>query len=334
MLIRLLLVALLAAPSVLQAQDSLTIHHIDVDQGDATLFVMPNGNTLLVDSGLTSRGDTVAEFLQAHGITQLDAFVATHYDADHYGGIPKVVEAGIEVARWYDRGEKAFVDPDKTDDDGDVFDRYVDAADSPVRLMPDSIIALDSTVTVVVVASNGHVRGAIGKYEIDSLDENGYSVALLVSYRGFNYLLGGNLTREVENRIAREAALGDVDVYHVNHHGAATSSTVAFVKAIRPEVAVVSNGSQSCFNHPRQAVLGTLRQVPEIDIYQTNKLLDLVQCRSGEEVGGNVSDNFIADLDEEGKDGTITIVVKEDEYRVDLVTREISRSYPIEPLPE
>lgn len=64
-------------PRPASAQDSLQIHHIDVDQGDATLVVAPNGRSLLIDSGLSSRGDTVAQFLEARGI---DTLLVVHYD--------------------------------------------------------------------------------------------------------------------------------------------------------------------------------------------------------------------------------------------------------------
>ena len=48
-------------------------------------------------------GDEVHAFLQDLRITSLDAFLCTHYDADHYGGIDKVVDAGVTVGSWYER---------------------------------------------------------------------------------------------------------------------------------------------------------------------------------------------------------------------------------------
>lgn len=76
-------------------------------------------------------------------------------------------------------------------------------------------------------------------------------------------------------------------------------------------------------------VLYTLWMIQEIAIYQTDKL----QPEDLDGDGDNVCDGFIADLDADGDDGTIRIVVQGDEYRVDLVTRGISRSFPIEPQP-
>lgn len=212
----------------------------------------------------------------------------------------------------------------KTDDDGDEYDQYIEVAESPEQLLPGDTVHLDSTVTVVTVASNGHVRGAVGKYDINSLDENGYSVALLINYRGFNYFIGSDLTRPVENRIAREAAVGDVDVYHVNHHGSGTSSIHSFVQAIRPEVAVISQGSHGLYHHPRQAVLDTLRMVEGIETYQTNRLQD----EDLDGVGGNVADDFIADLNAHGDEGTITLTVRQDSFVVELVDRRDSADVP------
>ena len=71
---------------------TLEIHHIDVEQGDATLVIGPNGTTILIDAGPNSYyssadgGEIVFEYLEALGLAGLDMAVATHADADHTGG--------------------------------------------------------------------------------------------------------------------------------------------------------------------------------------------------------------------------------------------------------
>lgn len=318
------LLALHAVPSGsrLRAQE-LQIYHIDVDQGDATLFVLPNGSTLLVDSGLDSRGDEVAAFLGQQGITHLDGFLGTHYDSDHYGGIDKVLEHGVEVGAWYERGERDFLPPSKTRQT--QYQQYDSVAVDPIRLVPGDEINLDPRVSIVVVASNGHVRGALGKYPIDDLDENAYSVALLISFEGFNYFVAGDLTEEVEQRLVEEAAIGDIDVYRVNHHGSASSSSGSFVRAIRPEVAVISAGSHCGYHHPRQAVLDTIQAAsPGVTIFQTNRYL----C--GEEVGGNVADSLIADVESIDSDGTITLTIQDAAYDVEIPASGTMTSFEVQ----
>ena len=148
------------ATSPLAAQQ-LAIHHIDVGQGDATLVVTPNGSTLLIDAGLNGQGDEVHAFLQAQGHTSLDAFLVTHYDRDHYGGIDEVTALGATVGAWYERGERDHI-PDKITQT--QFMEYDAVAVNEIRLMPGNMIDLDPEVTITVVASNGHVRGAVGHY--------------------------------------------------------------------------------------------------------------------------------------------------------------------------
>src|SRR5688572_21510617 len=103
-----ILFAVIASITTLSAQD-LRIYHIDVEQGDATLFVAPGGKTLLVDSGKNSHGSRIKAVMDDAGVSQIDFFVATHYHEDHYGGIDDLVEDfNIPIVTSYDRGDKQF----------------------------------------------------------------------------------------------------------------------------------------------------------------------------------------------------------------------------------
>jgi len=314
-----LLLTALASPVAAQ---QLEIHHIDVDQGDATLIVTPNGSTLLIDAGLDSRGDEVAAFLGAAGHTALDAFLNTHYDADHYGGVDVMLTQGVTVGAWYERGEHQHLPASKTGQN--EYQEYIGATQNPTQLQAGDVIDLDPEVTITVVAVNGHVHGAVGRYRINSLDENGYSVALLISFQGFNYFIAGDLTEEVEERIVAEAALGEIDVYKVSHHGSATSSTAEFVQRIRPEVAIISNGSHCGYRHPQASVLANLRLIPGVAIYQTNQL-SCANMGSGE----NVNNANIADPQTSDSDGHISIIVSDGSFVVSLPARGTSQAFEI-----
>jgi beta-lactamase superfamily II metal-dependent hydrolase len=56
-------------PSTLEAQ-TLRVYHIDVEQGDATLFISPNGQSLLVDSGRNGHGKRIKAVMQKAGISR------------------------------------------------------------------------------------------------------------------------------------------------------------------------------------------------------------------------------------------------------------------------
>jgi len=89
------LLLLLASAASASAQQ-VRIVHIDVGQGDATLFVGPS-KTLLYDGGLTGSGARIRSVLDALGLTSIDYFVAGHYHADHIGGIDELLNGGITL---------------------------------------------------------------------------------------------------------------------------------------------------------------------------------------------------------------------------------------------
>ncbi len=82
----------------LDACRCLTVHFLDVGQGDAAALRTPNGRWMVIDGGpRTPQGDAgrrvVVPFLRSQGVGRVAVVVATHGDADHLGGLPAVVEA-------------------------------------------------------------------------------------------------------------------------------------------------------------------------------------------------------------------------------------------------
>src|SRR5687768_5611289 len=102
-------VVLLCVSSAASGQ-TLRIFHIDVEQADAALIVMPNGKSLLIDSGNNGHGKRIKKVMDQAGVTQIDAFVASHYHADHFGGVHELVEdEQIPILESYDRGRRDLV---------------------------------------------------------------------------------------------------------------------------------------------------------------------------------------------------------------------------------
>ena len=67
---------------------------------------------------------------------------------------------------------------------------------------------------------------------------------------------------------------------------------------------MISNGSDRGYDHPRQTTLTRMQNLsPAPEIFQLNKYL------GGNARGGNVDDQFIADLQTSDSDGTITLTV-------------------------
>lgn len=99
-------VALSAAQS--GAARSLDIYVIDVEGGNATLFVAPNRESVLIDSGnggaaATRDADRIMAAAHAAGLTQIDHLITTHWHGDHFGGMPELASR-IPIREFIDHG--------------------------------------------------------------------------------------------------------------------------------------------------------------------------------------------------------------------------------------
>jgi beta-lactamase superfamily II metal-dependent hydrolase len=273
-----------------QAEENsfLEIIHIDVGQGDATLIISPSGKTMLVDGGDTGKGNkVVVPLLRARGIETLDYIVATHYDADHIGGLDEVINhMRGDKFRILDRGRAGK----KSTPTSKAYAQYVaSGALDPNRLpvaLGDDVVRLGSEVVVTVVAAGGCVLGKGSSPVAAKLDENSVSVAMVISYGSFDYFIGGDLTGggrsgsrktpDIETVVARVA--GDIDVLKLSHHGSETSSNEEFLASTSPEIAIVSVGNEGKnkrYHHPKRSVLKRLHDLNKAGvlkhIYATNK---------------------------------------------------------------
>jgi competence protein ComEC len=79
------------------------------------------------------------------------------------------------------------------------------------------------------------------KWRTSTQPRNDDSLVLRLSYLDSSVLLEGDAEGPVEQRMAALHELKS-DLLKVAHHGSATSSTAEFVRAVRPQWAVISVG--------------------------------------------------------------------------------------------
>ncbi|MGA7878809.1 MAG: MBL fold metallo-hydrolase, partial [Desulfoferrobacter sp.] len=243
----------------------------------------PVGKSLLIDAGNNGMGNKkVLPLLRTLKIVSLDYVVATHYDADHIGGLDEVVNGiGVKI-KAYDRGELKKTKKSKT-----YKDYAASIANKHASISPGEEIDL-GPVRVTCMAVNGKTVKDPPEGSAVT-EENACSVALKLRYGGFDYFIGGDIsgggrsgtkvTDDVEGKVA--PLVGDVDVLRISHHGSTTSSNESFLAATRPEVAVISvgnGGSNYRYHHPSRDVLDRFLALQGLRIvFQTNR---------GETLGG------------------------------------------------
>lgn len=263
--------------NALRAQEQdLEIHYINVQQGQSTLIIGPDGTTILYDGGNEFKGtNEVVPYLLGIGIptTQaLDYVIASHRDTDHYMGLTEVINYGYDVLHVYDNGSdkynpyvQAFLDAAATTTAGAVL---------PMPL--GTVINLGNGATATCVAVNGSVIGT-GAVSGGQANENDRAVCLLIKYGNFEYLVTGDLgggsddylcTGRSTTQVNIETPLVQaimpaganpllsqygIEVAHVGHHGSESSTNADYMNILTPAVAciAVGSGQGTDWFHPR-----------------------------------------------------------------------------------
>src|SRR5258705_6657370 len=91
-----------------ESHKGLQIYFVDVEGGQATLFVTPEGKSLLIDTGWPDNNgrdaDRIAAAAKDAKISKIDFVLITHFHDDHVGGAPQLA-AKIPVGTFIDHGE-------------------------------------------------------------------------------------------------------------------------------------------------------------------------------------------------------------------------------------
>ncbi len=253
-----------ALAAILAAQSgrarTLDMYLIDVEGGNATLFVSPGGDSLLIDTGnggaaaARDAGRIMAAAKDA-GISAITHLVTTHYHGDHFGAMTELA-ARIPIRHFIDHGPN--VQPNAGTDaflQKTYRALYEKAARTVVK--PGDRIGLEG-VDVQVVTSAGQVLraplrggGAANPYcsttrpQEPDAGENAQSVGTHLTYGSFRAMHLGDVTwnKEIE-LMCPNNPVGTVDLFVVSHHGQASSNAPALVHAIQPRVAVINNGTR------------------------------------------------------------------------------------------
>jgi competence protein ComEC len=248
----------LLALSAQAAEKPLTVYFVDVEGGQATLFVSPSGESMLVDTGwagFESRdAKRIATVAKLAGVKQIDYLVVTHFHSDHVGGVTQLLEQ-LPVKTFVDHGPNVETTPD-AEKFNEAYKKAV-ATGKHLVLKPGDRIPVKG-LEITVVSAAGEVLGkamagagganpgcASIQPKADDKSENARSLGSLIAYGKFRMVDLGDLTWNKENLLAcPENKLGTVDVYLTTHHGLDQSGSPALVQALHPRVAIMNNGAK------------------------------------------------------------------------------------------
>lgn len=226
------------------------VHFIDVGEADSSLIVFPGGKTMLIDGGDIENGAAVCDYIKAQGIKRLDYVVGTHPHSDHIGGLPKVIES-------FDIG-KVYM-PKKVHTSGVFIELLETIKKKNLKIQTARLgvsIFKDGDLSAEIIAPCGKSYSNL----------NNYSAVIRIKYKNRAFLFTG----DAENRaLAEITSIASADVLKVAHHGSSTSDSAAFLKKVKPKIAVISVGKNNKYGHPNKSTLKNLKSVGA-KIYRTD----------------------------------------------------------------
>lgn len=241
-------------------EKALQIYFVDVEGGQATLFVTPEGKSLLVDTGWPDNNgrdaDRTVAAARLAGLKQLDFVLLTHYHVDHAGGITQLA-AQIPIRTVIDHGEnretkdaateKAWQDYQALLAKGKLRRMIARAGETlPLEGIDARVVSSDGALIekpLAVGSGNNASCNSSAQHPPDQT-ENARSLGVVFTFGKLRILDLGDLTSDKEaGLVCPVNKLGTMDIFIVSHHGSSQSNSAELLNAISPRVAIMDNGA-------------------------------------------------------------------------------------------
>ena len=263
------------------AANELKIISIDAEGGASTLYITPDGHSMLIDAGWSARpggpgrtpdaparaptpatAQAVVAAMKANGLTKLDYLLTSHFHIDHISGVPALA-AAVPIGAFIDHGpnrELALEGPPGGPPGGTGNEAYratiagkthiVMKAGQTLKLGEMSFTAIDSDREIVnrrlgpAVATDPGCQSLTYKAD-DGGEENVRSLGLLIQWGATRMLTLGDTTWDFEAKLVCPTNLiGPVDVMMSSNHGSDASNSPVLLNSVKPRVVIVNNGAQ------------------------------------------------------------------------------------------
>lgn len=237
--------------------DKFHIYFLNVDQGDSILIKTPSDHYILVDGGpmnfvLEELGEVLPFFKR-----EIDFMVLTHPHSDHIEGL-------IEVLKRYKVDNVLITGVNVFDNEYKEFLKEIRKQNIKIFIAESKTDFYFGDVKMDIIYPFKEIVGE------NFANLNNSSAGMRISYKDKNILLLGDLEAIVEKELLRTKLSYNVDIYKASHHGSKTSSSLEFLKRLRPKTVVIQVGKNNKFKHPSPETLKTFKDVGVTKIYRND----------------------------------------------------------------
>ena len=238
----------------------LTVHYIDVGQGDSIL-AGSDGHYMLIDAGENDQADTV---------TSLDYVIGTHPHSDHIGGLDKVIDeftVGKVILPPVEHTTRTFED---------VLNAVSNKGLKITKPVPGSTYTLGSASFTIVAPVKDYGN-----------DLNNWFVGIRLIYGSNSFLMCGDAESQAESDMLERGMPLKADVLKAGHHGSSTSTSSVFLKAVSPSYVVIQCGKDNSYGHPHKETMEKLEKAG-CQVLRTDEYGTITASSDGTQITWNV----------------------------------------------
>lgn len=227
----------------LSEKKEIIINYLDVGQGDSSVIELPDGKTIVIDTGRSGR--ETASFLKYKGKEEIDALVLSHVHPDHTGGLDYLLKR-FKVKEIWDNGR--IILPED----------YLYQGKNKHRALNRGDVIEGKGYSIYVFHPYPEFYTFYGN---DYVEANNDSLVLKIKSKNKSFIFPGDVEEEAEEDLLSLSQWLKSEVIKVPHHGGKTSVYKPFFEAVSPQVAVISSGWDNAFGHPHAEMLEVLQGV-------------------------------------------------------------------------
>lgn len=242
----------------------LSIHMIDVGQGDSILVQTPTNKNILIDGGDEDSENIIISYLRQKRIKTIDIIIATHPDSDHIGSLDNIIKK-FNV-------NSIYMPEQSTDSEAyqNLINSCTDKNLSIQHLYKNDVLNIDNNINIYVLRPS-YIQE----------ESNLNSIVFKLTFNDNSFLFMGDAEEENEKEILHSFKLNNINFIKIGHHGSNSSSSLEFIKKISPDIAAISCGYKNQYGHPHREVINNLKQ-NHVSIYRTDRIGDIVFYSDGE----------------------------------------------------
>lgn len=244
--------------------DKLSVHYLDVGQGDSIFIELPGGSSMLIDAGISRLGKSIKGYINSLGYNKIDYLVATHPHADHIGSMAYIVD-NMNIGEIY---------MPKVSTNTKTYERLLESVSAKglkIKAAAAGVDILDTEQVSVCIAA---------PVKIDDDELNNCSAVIKIQFENTSFLFTGDAEEEELEDITADIS---ADVLKVGHHGSRTSTSKKFLARVNPKIAVISLGKDNDYGHPHKSTIKCLGNIGA-EVYRTDKNGTIIVTSDGQNI--------------------------------------------------